>query len=115
MPPDKVRQFLTESKAQGKELRVLPGKGVYTIKPPYKFKARGVACGNHALLGLPCRTVLGVLALLQSTLDWEESACLALSTLYNSTLRLGSVAYSCCVKSWSLYLLTCLKLWDLLH
>ena len=30
------------------EHQYIPGKGVFTIKPPAKFKSRGVACGNRA-------------------------------------------------------------------
>ena len=30
----------------GNEPREIPGKGVFTVKPPHTLKSRGVACGN---------------------------------------------------------------------
>ena len=43
IPPHAVQNLLE----QNPEAKVLPGKGVFTIKPPRKFKARFVAFGNY--------------------------------------------------------------------
>ena len=32
----------------GRDYVIIPGKGVFTLKPPSVFKSRGVACGNFA-------------------------------------------------------------------
>ena len=42
VPPQGVHALLEENP----DAKVLPGKGVFTIKPPRKFKARFVVCGN---------------------------------------------------------------------
>ena len=40
--PNLVEKLLQENP----NAKILPGKGVFTIKPPCKFKTRGVVCGN---------------------------------------------------------------------
>ena len=42
VPPQGVQASLEENPSA----KVLPGKGVFTIKPPRKFKLRIVVCGN---------------------------------------------------------------------
>ena len=42
IPPDQVKDYLERNP----NAKVLPAKGVFTIKPSFKFKARGVGCGN---------------------------------------------------------------------
>jgi len=42
VPPQGVQSLLEENPSA----KVLPGKGVFTIKPPRKFKSRIVVCGN---------------------------------------------------------------------
>ena len=91
LSPNKVREWIK----QNPTAKVIPSKGVFTIKVPDTFKVRGVACGNKVeVTGLDIyasgveAASLRLLLTIAAESDWDLSAIDVAQAFLNAELNL---------------------------